>query len=460
MTAEDAGPAAKRARTDDAAEVADAPMPDAAPDAASEGEDFAKYTVTELMKLYYSRLFPHQDFAKWLAYGNDSKHAQADSQYFQRREFCFTLEGDIFVRYQSFKDGDELQAALVRRLPAKIDIGPVYNVDPQRRAAVAGGERAFAPVERELVFDIDMTDYDSVRTCGKEGHICHLCWPLMAVAIKILDEGLREDFGFNHLLWVFSGRRGIHCWVCDDRARQLTDEQRSSIATYFAVYKGEEKGLAKLALSYIHHPAVQRALEALNETWIETILPNQELLENEGNWEAVLAYIPDEDVRDTLRSRWQAGRVLKMADDSINVARWHDLVAEVDKAAHKEKDLKRKGALSRCKDEVVFAYTYPRLDMEVSKKMNHLLKAPFCIHPKTGKVCVPIHPERAFDFDPDTVPTVAQLLTELDSNNGKSSMDDAVEVFHEAFLDKLQLASRETLAAKARSAAAKPTLAW
>jgi len=65
------------------------------------------------------------------------------------------------VRYQSFKDAQEMQSAIRERCPAKIDIGPVYTVDPQRRAAYAAGQ-GFTPVERELVFDIDLTDYEVV----------------------------------------------------------------------------------------------------------------------------------------------------------------------------------------------------------------------------------------------------------------------------------------------------------
>ena len=71
-------------------------------------------------------------------------------------------------------------------------------------------------------------------------------------------------------------------------------------------------------------------------------------------------------------------------------------------------------ALIAAMEDIIIQYTYPRLDAEVSKHRNHLLKAPFCVHPKTGRVCVPIDLEDLDKFDPEKVPTIGQLLTELD----------------------------------------------
>jgi DNA primase small subunit len=77
--------------------------------------------------------------------------------------------------------------------------------------------------------------------------------------------------------------------------------------------------------------------------------------------------------------------------------------------------------LVEVKQEIRIEYTYPRLDAEVSKKQNHLLKSPFVIHPGTGRVCVPIDARRIEEFDPLGVPTVTQLLQQIDEWHAKNS---------------------------------------
>jgi DNA primase small subunit len=41
------------------------------------------------------------------------------------------------------------------------------------------------------------------------------------------------------------------------------------------------------------------------------------------------------------------------------------------------------------------------------------VQAPFCVHPQTGKVCVPIEVASAGDFDPEDVPTVQKLAAKV-----------------------------------------------
>ncbi|KAL6958897.1 hypothetical protein U1Q18_040242 [Sarracenia purpurea var. burkii] len=128
----------------------------------------------------------------------DGKHPGCNISYFGRREFSFTLDNDIYLRYQSFKSASELEKSINEKCPVKIDIGPVYNVDPAKRHAYAqAGDNCFTPVERELIFDVDITDYDDVRYCCKGADVCLDCWPLMTVVIKVIDTALRASFNLG-----------------------------------------------------------------------------------------------------------------------------------------------------------------------------------------------------------------------------------------------------------------------
>ncbi|KAK4227647.1 eukaryotic and archaeal DNA primase small subunit [Podospora fimiseda] len=350
----------------------------------------------DLMRIFYQRFFPWRLWFQWL------NHSPIPDNDFQHREFSLWLPNQAVMRYQSYRTHDMMRQDVLRLMPTRIEIGPIYTANPRDRKSYRNST-AFRPIEKELCFDIDLTDYDDVRTCCDKANICLKCWQFITMAVKVIDTGLREDFGYEHILWVYSGRRGAHAWVCDRKARQLDDRKRKAIAGYFVAVKGGKESGKRVNLRRPLHPHLARSLDILKEHFQYDILEQQDPWRDNEQAAHLLSLLPDIKLREALRKKWDD------SPDRSSSEKWKD----IDKVA-KTLDLDTR-ALLEAKQDIVLEYTYPRLDVVVSQQLTHLLKSPFVVHPGTGRVCVPINRNKLEEFDPLNVPTVAGMVREVDS---------------------------------------------
>jgi len=296
------------------------------------------------------------------------------------------------------------------------------------------------------------------------------------MALKVTDEALRTDFGFKHIVWIYSGRRGIHCWVCDQTARQLTNEARSAVVSYLSVHTtaatsntaigSEGKKTHKPTLSMPLHPMVSRAyntLEPYFEKFICDGAAGQGVLETKDNCVRIINSIPNNDIKTELLGILDASK-----EKMSGAERWRQIKAYVtdpegggggngmQMESKKRKIINNYDQLKVWTVELVLTYTYPRLDENVSKARNHLLKSPFCVHPKTGRVCIPIDPALADEFDPFSVPTLRVLCEQVDEydkknpNNkendiNKTDMKQALSVFQSVFMNKMSTTNKKII---------------
>ena len=329
----------------------------------------ATTTTKEInLKSYYQHFFPFNQICQWLTH-----HGSCS---LETKEFAFWFSGGKFARYQSFSSPEEFKLAVKSKDVERIEIGPYYNVSPSYHR-----NPSCVPVTREFTIDIDIDSYDTVRNCcsGRE-KLCLKCWSYVIIAVKILNHLLRYQFGFKSLLWVFSGRRGVHCWVNDDLALKLNRDMRASLAKYFS-------GDPETIYTQFCRVDIQRSIA--HPFFLSHIAESQNLFGHPKT-------------RDYLASTIDPSIASIHSFSKVPLA----LVSKI--SVH-------------C--------TYPRIDVPVSQQLNHLLKSPFSYHPKSGLISIPFDPEEIDSFNPLTsAPSLTGLM--LGNLEDIEKFEKALQIFN------------------------------
>lgn len=98
------------------------------------------------MLTFYRRLYPFKSIFNWL------NHEHAPTRLFTHREFAFTLQGDVYLRYNSFTTADELKKSVCQLNPTRFEIGPIYTARVRSTSifySLAGSDRMIAQGQKD-----------------------------------------------------------------------------------------------------------------------------------------------------------------------------------------------------------------------------------------------------------------------------------------------------------------------
>lgn len=303
-----------------------------------------------------------------------------DFKTFRTREFGFASSDNKFFRNISFEDPSALHDFLVDRTPLHAYVGAVYDNPPTRQSPI----HTLGWLGHELVFDIDLNEYDAVRnyicTCQGADQLCNRCWQLITLAINIIDETLRLDFGMEDIVWVFSGRRGIHGWVTDSCGFNLTQEQRMSIIDYLTVIHGEEE------------TARVEDRKDLPEDFRKRV-----------EYNVFRAFLTDVKRKDLLN----VGLTTSRASNIISLIKHQD--GKIDEMVFREFNINL--ARSNKYDEILRRWV-PRIDHKVTIDTRRLLRLPFSIHGKTGRIARILSTQEILNFNPEQEPSIYPNIVE------------------------------------------------
>lgn len=354
---------------------------------------------------YYRNQFPATALHAFFAVAHKA------GETLDRREWGIETVDGVFIRWQSCDCPEALLKLVTKPNMGKLNVGAVYDQDVVRhRRKVA----VMRPVAREFVIDVDLDDYGYVDKDDLEG--CDLNWPVVAIGLTTVRKVLAQCFGFRHFLIVYSGRRGGHLWVCDLRAREMNNEERSAVVAFL---QKNMKGGVDSGGDVVHR----------NYDWVRN---NPNLSSMVGK---LVNFFESQGVAQVgmLNDVYQREQFLLAMGENIS-KRLMSVVRP--KSGVQALRVIKSFIEGKCPEsmrqyeDAVLTLVFPRLDINVSKDMGHMLKAPFSVHPKTGRVSVPLpHGCDATAWRPVDAPEVQRLRVREQSD--VDALERAVETVND-----------------------------
>jgi len=135
---------------------------------------------------------------------------------FQNREFAIIKDGRMW-RHLAFENLDKLRGFLIAHQPKHVYFSTAKYKDPGNQDMIIKRQGWLGS---DLIFDID-NDHLANPTLGEA-----------AYNLLQLKEVLENKFAVNDILYTFSGSRGYHAHVRDERIQKLNNHERQQIVEY------------------------------------------------------------------------------------------------------------------------------------------------------------------------------------------------------------------------------------
>ena len=290
---------------------------------------------------------------------------------FTRREFAFMFfGGNIMLRHTAFSSKKSFEEYTARKDPAHLFYSSAYYSKPAERKMEDKGW-----LGADLIFDLDADHLDLPPNCTYET----MLKLVKKETKKLIDDFLIRDFGFEKSELVFSGGRGYHVHIYDEKILMLKSKERREIIDY-------------LLGNGIDVDTIMKKGSIYN-------LPDT----GEGGWygkmsRAINYYATDlkkMNEKDALKELTKIDKISKKKARKI-----YNNLDTIKSGNPKALNIFPKEFIDHLIKDVAVQSSKGETDEPVTSDIKRLIRLPGSLHGKTGFLVKPLSLEEFDDFDP------------------------------------------------------------